>query len=84
MFYVYQGVLLILQSQTIPSFKEVILKVNSIQGVLLSSIAFNKRQERKVSVSESGTLLPISDNYGRAMVNFKSGKGRNIKNLKLQ
>ena len=57
------------------------MKVNSIQGVLLSSIAFNKRQERKVSVSESGTLLPISDNYGRAMVNFKSGKGRNIKNL---
>ena len=84
MFYVYQGVLLILQNQTIPNFKEVILKVNSIQGVLLSSFAVNKRQERKVSASENRASFPVADNYGRAMVNFKSAKGRNIKNLVLK
>ena len=57
------------------------MKVNSIQGVSLSYFATKKQNNSNYANHNSNITLPIADNYGRAMVNFKSGKGRNIKDL---
>ena len=60
------------------------MKINSINSVLslnYKNFAQNNNQVTNPLVNEK---LPISDNYGRAMVNFKASGAKNIKNAVLK
>ena len=58
------------------------MKINSIQSVLPKSVFVSKNQNRNnVTNIMNNSSLPVADNYGRAMVNFKSGKASEIRKM---
>ena len=58
------------------------MKINSIQSVSPKSVFVSKNQNRSnVTNVMNNSSLPVADNYGRAMVSFKSGKASEIRKM---
>lgn len=58
------------------------MKINSIQSVSPKSVFVSKNQNpSNVANVMNYSTLPVADNYGRAMVNFKSGKASEIRKM---
>lgn len=59
-----------------------ILKINSVQCVSQQGYHVSKKQNSHASINtNSNVSLPSADNYGRAMVNFKSGRAAEIRRM---
>ena len=59
-----------------------VLKINSVQCVSQQGYYVSKKQNNQVAMNtNSNVSLPVADNYGRAMVNFKSGRAGEIRKM---